>query len=619
MEIFAIGLTLGFNYALMALGFALIFSVLRLLNMAHGAIYMVGAYVALLLMHTLGLNFVFTFPLTIVVIFFFGVLVERVAFHPLRKEAHFIPLISTLGVMYFLQELALLIFGERQLQFPNVFGDIYLNIFSGHFSFQQLLVILASLLIAVALYFLVYKTNMGRAIRITGNNPAMASLLGVDTEGFFGISALTFGVGSALAAAGSILISIYYGTVYPTMGLMPLFKAFIAAVIGGMGSLLGAAIGGLFLGFSEAFGGRFLPPGYSGVVVFAILILFLILKPTGFMDVKFFMAGGSGLASLERGKIISWASTIFSKPVAKKFIIPAVILSILFLCLPLFISSYWQNIVVMISIYGILALTLNWFLGYGGMIFLGHAGFFAIGAYVTGILSVNFGVPFIFSLILSGIITLLVGVILGILCLRLSGYALAIATMAFAELIRLILLNDWGGITGGPKGIRGIYDPSFTGMIPYYYFGIFLLAVTGFFFYRTRNSIIGKLTMAIRDNEIGALASGIRVNLYKTLVFAISAFITGIAGGFYAYHLGYVSPSTADIMVTVDVLLMVVIGGMGTLSGPILGAAVIVMLPELLRPIGQFHAIIYGVLLIVLIIFRPQGLFVKRESVKITT
>lgn len=250
---------------------------------------------------------------------------------------------------------------------------------------------------------------------------------------------------------------------------------------------------------------------------------------------------------------------------------------------------------------------------------MGLSGFYAIGAYITAIVSVNFGVPFIFSLILSGIITLFVGVILGILCLRLSGYALAIATLAFAELIRLILLNDWGGITGGPNGIRGIYDPFFTGIIPYYYFGIFLLAVTGFFFCRAGNSIIGKLTTAIRDNEMGALASGIQVKFYKVLVFAISAFITGIAGGFYAYHMGYISPSTADIMLTINVVLMVLLGGVGTLPGPVLGAALIVMLPELLRPIGQFHTIIYGALLIVIVIFRPQGLFVRRESVKRTT
>ena len=273
------GVTLGSIYALIALGFTVTFGVLGLLNLAHGEIYMVGAYVGLVLLMPAKLNPLLAALSTLILIFFLGV-VERVAFKPLRRSAHFIPLISTIAVGLIVQEVVLLLKGPQTQFFPEILKFNPVALWRIRIFPLQIIILVVGLLLMAAFHIFLKKAKMGKAIRATTQDNITARLMGISTDR---VISVTFGAGPALGAAAGILVGIFYGAIYPTMGYMATLKAFVAAVVGGMGSIPGAVIGGFFLGIGEGLGAAYLPSGFSDVIAFALLIAFLVIKPGGFL------------------------------------------------------------------------------------------------------------------------------------------------------------------------------------------------------------------------------------------------------------------------------------------------------------------------------------------------
>lgn len=268
------------------------------------------------------------------------------------------------------------------------------------------------------------------------------------------------------------------------------------------------------------------------------------------------------------------------------------------------INPYYYGIFVQMGINIILAMSLNLVTGFTGQLHLGHAGFMAIGAYTSALLATKAGFGFVPALLASGMTAAMFGILVGLPTLRLRGDYLAIATLGFGEIVRITILNL--DLTGGPFGLRGI--PRLTNLP----IVIVVVIITFVLLHSLVRSRIGRAFIAIREDEVAAEVMGIETTRMKVTAFALAAFFAGIAGGLFAFWFRFISPGSFGFMLSIEVLSMVVLGGLGNLLGSVLGAGFITYLPELLRTsapaIAQHRLVFYGALLVIAMILRPNGL-----------
>jgi branched-chain amino acid transport system permease protein len=280
-------------------------------------------------------------------------------------------------------------------------------------------------------------------------------------------------------------------------------------------------------------------------------------------------------------------------------------------------SIYILHVIILIGIYAILSLSLNIIVGFAGLVSLGHAAFFGLGAYISGLLMIE-GLSFAEAFMLSGIITSVLGLCLALPALRVKDDYLAIVTLGFGIITTLVFMNL--GITGGPDGLTGIPPASLwgkvlTGKWSFLALTYVILAAMVMSVYTLKQSRVGRAWAAIRDNDVTASFMGINTAFYKTVAFMTSSFWAGLAGSLYAHYTAYISPPTFGMHTSIMILSMVVLGGIGSITGSLLGAALLVLLPEVLRPLAAYQDVIYGALLVMLMVFRPQGIMGR---VKIT-
>lgn len=276
------------------------------------------------------------------------------------------------------------------------------------------------------------------------------------------------------------------------------------------------------------------------------------------------------------------------------------------------LNPYVVRIVINSGIAMILAMSLNLVNGCAGQFSLGHAGFMGVGAYVSATLTTLIGVSFFeyplgvgLAVVIGGIAAGIAGYLVGLPSLRLKGDYLAIVTLGFGEIIRITFLNIQA--VGGPRGLPGIPRGSD-------FFWVFLWVLATFFvLFRLIHSSYGRAILSVREDEIAAEAMGVDVTKYKVIAFAISSFFAGIAGGLFAHYQGFIDPNSFSFNRSVEVVIMVVIGGMGSLSGSILGAIIVTVLPEILRVFEQYRMVIFPTLLIMVMLWRPMGIMGHRE------
>ena len=274
------GLQIGSIYALIALGYTMVYGIVKLINFAHGDIIMVGAYAALLAMTGLGLPFYVAIVVSMAACVVMGVVIERVAYRPLRSSPRISSLITAIGVSYLLQNLAQIIFTATPRPFPTMFNVPPLNIGGLSISFVTLLTIVVSVLLMVLLQFIVRKTKTGKAMRAVSEDMDAATLMGINVDTTVSV---TFAIGCALSAIGAVLYCAAYPRVQPTMGSLPGLKAFIAAVLGGIGILPGAMLGGVIMGVAESLTKGYISSQLADAVVYGILIVVLLVKPAGIL------------------------------------------------------------------------------------------------------------------------------------------------------------------------------------------------------------------------------------------------------------------------------------------------------------------------------------------------
>lgn len=284
------GITLGAVYALIALGYTMVYGILGLINFAHGEIYMIGAYLAIIL---LGYLSAFGLPannlvLSLIIVFLgaalfcgaYGVTLEKVAYRPLRQAHRLAPLISAIGMSIFLQNYVMLAQGTADKVFPHIIPDKGFDLAGARISYLQAFIFLTSIFLMILLHIFVKGTKIGRAMRATAQDKRMASLVGINIDL---IISITFVIGSVLAAAAGVMVAMYYGVINFFIGYVAGVKAFTAAVLGGIGNIPGAMLGGFVLGLIETFGASYISTEYKDAFAFAILILVLVFRPTGLL------------------------------------------------------------------------------------------------------------------------------------------------------------------------------------------------------------------------------------------------------------------------------------------------------------------------------------------------
>ena len=275
-------LSLGSIYALIALGYTMVYGIIKLINFAHGEVYMFGAFVGYLCMTYLHLHVLIALPIAMIACSMLGMIIERVAYKPLRNSTRIAVLITAIGVSLLLQYTMMFFMGAATRSYPPLPGFMTKIFYLGPIIIrsQQLIILAIAILLMLALQYIVRYTRMGKAMRAVSQDADAARLMGVNVDNTI---SFTFAIGSALAGAAGILVGIYYNSIDPLMGMMPGLKAFVAAVIGGIGLIPGALLGGYVIGFAETFASGYGFSMFKDAVVFALLILILIVKPSGLL------------------------------------------------------------------------------------------------------------------------------------------------------------------------------------------------------------------------------------------------------------------------------------------------------------------------------------------------
>lgn len=591
------GLVYGMMLFLMAAGLSLIFGLMNVVSLVHGSFFMLGAYAGYAIYahtHNFWLALILgPIPVTAV-----GVLLESLFMRPLYKRGHLDQVLLTFGFTFVFLDLVQTVWGSdiRSLQGPQALQAV-IPIAGGMFSAYRLFLIGLGAALAVGLWLFLERSRLGAMVRAAVDDSDMAAGLGANIPMLF---SGVFGLGVFLAGFGGIAAAPVLG-LYPGLDADIMIPAFIVIVIGGMGSLRGAFAGSMVIGIADTFGKAYMP-SLSLFLTYLVMAAVLLVRPRGMFGLV--RAPGSTPAP---------ASPPPASPLTRaRAGLWLVALGVL-IAFPLLAPDYSTTLVAEIFIFGIFAMSLDLMLGYTGMPSLGHAAFFALGAYGVVILGATYEVdPWIG--VLAGIgIAAAVAAAMGYLCIRASGVTLLMLTLAFSQLIYSAALK-WRGLTGGSDGM-GIPDkPGFFGWDlsdsrVMYYMALLFLAGSYLALRRLVSSPVGHVFVGIRENEQRMRAIGYKVEAYRLASFVIAGGLAGLAGGLYAIYNGFISPDAGYWSASGDVLIMVMLGGAGTLIGPVIGSGFFLLMKNFVSSWTTHWMLIIGCIFVASVLFFPGGIW----------
>lgn len=593
------GLIIGNIYALLAVGLALIFGVSHLINFAQGSIYTVGAYIGwtcVTYLHT-------PLPLTMLIVLagcaLVGIAIERIGLRPLASSSRIAPLLATIGISFVLDQVVQLIFSPDPRALANPLPNWRLQIGSGTIGALDLLIAGIGIVSAAVLFCFLRYTKLGWAVRATALDRDAARQMGVDTDA---VNRTVFAIAAALGGLSGMLVGMYFNHIDPAMSFQATLKGVIAQVIGGMGNVPGAIFGSLLLGLTESYGVALFGSSYRNLFAFALLLAILVLRPNGL-----FASSRQTPPEPLTGTFIAP-----SRPITVPWRV-VVIAAVAAAALPLVPNiDYVLQTLTGAWLYAMLALSLTLVAGTVGQISLGHAALLAIGAYASALLALDLNVPVGLAILAAGVITAFLGTALVFPTFRLRGHYISIATLGIGEIVGLVILN-WESLTRGPIGVSGIPPLQIGNLALYspaasYWASLAVLTVLALLQKRLLGSHLGRTFRAIRDDEVAARAYGISLNRYKGLAFAVGGFAAGVSGAITAHLYSYINYETFTSQISILALTMVILGGLGNIVGAIIGAVALIGLPEIFRFTNEWRMLVYGVVLLLLIRFRPQGL-----------
>jgi branched-chain amino acid transport system permease protein len=598
MELFVAQLLNGLVYGvllfLMAAGLSLIFGLMNVVSLAHGSFFMLGAYFGLSIFRITG-SFWLALILAPIPVIVLGILIEVLFLRPLYRRGHMDQVLLTFGFTFVFLDLVQTLWGRSVLRLPvpeALQGTIQIGL--GVFSAYRLFLIGFGFSIALVLWLLLERSRIGAMVRAGVDNAVVASGLGANIPALFtGI----FGFGVALAALGGIAAAPVLG-LYPGMDSEILIPAFIVIVIGGMGSLRGAFVGSLLIGIADTFGKAY----FQSIALFLIYLtmtVVLLIRPQGLFGIKY-----SDVS-------VAPAVGATSMPVTARTRTAGLVALALLLVLPFFLTDYPRALVSEIFIFAIFAMSLDLLVGFTGLLSLGHAAFFGLGAYSVAVLGAQFGIDPWMGLAAGVAIAGCGAALIGFFCVRTGGIPFLMLTLAFSQLVYSVALK-WRDVTGGSDGIAIAEKPYFFGFdlsnsLPMYFMALSFFVLTYLGLRRLLNAPLGHAFVGIRENEQRMMAIGYPTRAYKLISFTIAGAVAGLAGGLYAIFNSFISADAVYWTASGDILIMTMLGGAGTLIGPAIGTAIFLLMKNVVSSYNEHWLAIIGVTFICCVMFFPGG------------
>jgi branched-chain amino acid transport system permease protein len=601
---FLTGLASAASLFLVASGLSIIFGVTRIVNFAHGAFYMLGAYVAFTLTERFSgpLGFWGGIVAAALIVAVIGVIVEMILLRRIYHSPELFQLLATFGLTLMVEDLVVWRWGPSDLVGPRAPGFKGAVGFFGQNipSYDLFLIVLGPVVLGI-LWLLFQRTRWGVLVRAATQDRDMVAALGVNQKWLF---TSVFALGVFLAALGGAL-QIPRDAVNHAMDLRIVVDVFVVVVIGGLGSILGAFVAAVLVSELNAFG-ILIFPKISIILVFLVMAVVLIVRPWGLFGKQ------EAAARRSPGLTVNpW------RPLTSGERLVALAAIVIAAALPLFAGNYALTVASEIAIFVIFAASLHFLMSVGGLASFGHAAYFGLGAYGVAFLAKMAGLPMIFCLLLGPLLGLVGAAVFGFFAVQLSGVYFAMLTLAFAQIVWSIAFQ-WVEVTGGDNGILGVWPEKWAGSPSHFYWlalGIAVLMVAAL-----RVAIFSPFGFALRatrDSPLRGEAIGIDGKRIQWTAFVIAGTVAGVGGALFAYLKGSVFPDNVGISLSVDALVMVLLGGVETISGAVVGAVVYKALNIWLVSQTDWSKLVLGGFIVLIVVAFPKGIVGVIETVRL--
>jgi branched-chain amino acid transport system permease protein len=621
LDILLNGLTIGFVYVLVAAGLSIVFGVMDVLNVSHGELLALGAYFAFSLVVGFGEGgFWIALVVVPLVVGVLGAALERLTIRRVYGRGDLAQILLTFGLLLIIYDLKELVWGtDPRLFSPPEALNSAVTVLGFSYSLYNYFMIAAGAGLALLTWLVLRHTRFGLVVRAGAEDRGMVRNLGIEIDRYY---TLVFGFGAALAAFGGVVLG-GYQNVSLEMGNAVIIPAFVIVVLGGLGSFRGAVAGGLLVGIVQSAVGTVLP-ALQGVVIFLLMIGVLLVRPQGLFG-RAADRGGDGASSafvggLDGGVLDARSRRYLGAAVVGLLALVPVLEGVVF-------SGQVVSLLITALIWALFAMSLDVILGYTGLISLGHALFYGLGAYTVLLTLIHVSPSAFVALGLAVVASAAVAWVVGHLAIRVSGVYFVMITLAFAEVAHeaLFKLDVTGGSNGlfgapeplygvGPVGFRfsevivGIEPLAFTGDSLFYYFLLAVVVGAYLTVRRVLRAPFGTVLQSVRESERRARFVGYRVQAFKRQSFVISGTLAGLAGALFALHNGFASPTLMNWINSGNGIIMAILGGSGTLYGPMLGAAVFTLFQQQLSSIFPWWRLLLGAVFVLVVLFLPTGL-----------
>jgi branched-chain amino acid transport system permease protein len=592
---FLTGLASASSLFLVAAGLTVIFGVTRVVNFAHGSLFMLGAYIGWSILTRLPREpawFAFGVLGAAGATALLGVVLETLVLRRIYRAPELFQLLATFGVVLMVQDITLAVWGPNDLSLPRpAWLRASVAIAGQRFPAYDLFLIGIGPLVLLALWLLLHRTRWGLLVRAATQDREMTAALGVDQRLLF---SAVFAFGAGLAGLGGVL-SLPDQSANLQMDLSVIVEAFVIVVVGGLGSLPGAYVASLLIGLLQAFGIVFVPRA-TLVLVFVAMAAVLLIRPNGLLGRPL----APGQLTQETRPVIRAA------PAALKWLgLACVVLAIV---APFFVGPFMLSVLTECAIAILFAASLHVMMGPGGMPSFGHAAWFGLGAYGAALAVQRGGASITVALLAAVLVPGIFAIVFGWFVVRLAGVYLAMLTLAFAQIVWAIAFQ-WDALTGGDNGILGLWPGGWLRSASVFYWLTLAICVGGaLLLRRAMMAPFGYALRAARDSPRRAQAVGLDPQALRTAAFALAGAAAGLAGGVFAFAKGSVFPGYAGIGRSVDALVMVLLGGVDTMAGPIVGALAYTGLYDVLLLATSQWRFVLGLAIILLVIAFPEGI-----------
>ncbi|HEY8614363.1 MAG TPA: ABC transporter permease [Roseomonas sp.] len=589
------GLAGASSLFLVASGLTIIFGVTRIVNFSHGSLMMLGAYIGWSILTRLPRDpewFVLGILATVLATALIGVVLEVVVLRRVYRAPELFQLLATFGVVLVLQDVTLWIWGPVELPLPRPrWLRGFVEIMGNRFPLYDLILIFVGPVVLGLLWLLMNRTRWGTLVRAATLDREMVAALGVDQRLLF---TSVFALGAGLAGLGGVL-SLPNSSANLNIDLSVIADAFVVVVVGGLGSLTGAFLASLLIGVLQAIG-IVLVPKITLVLVFLVMAVVLVFRPNGLM----------GRPQAEAREATVAAPVVRAAPRELR-ILGAVVL-LLAIVAPFLVGDYYLTVLTDACVAILFAASLHFMMGPGGMASFGHAAWFGIGAYAAGLLMQWLDAPMPLGLLAAPIAAGIVAALFGWFVVRLSGVYLSMLTLAFAQIVWAISFQ-WVEVTGGDNGLLGLWPPDWARSPRIFYWIALALAVgVALLLRRALYAPYGYALRAARDSATRARSIGLDVARLRMVALVIAGAACGLAGAIFSYGKGGIFPTYISIPHSVEALLMVLLGGLQTVAGPIVGALLYTGLADILVRSTDLWRLVLGTVIVLLVVAFPEGI-----------